>query len=359
MDRLSNNEKTVLIFRTDATSVIGTGHLMRCLALAQAWKKKGGISVFITRCENDKLLSKLKREGFKIIKVENSQPDPSDLDLTINVIKDIGTSYTTTWLILDGYHFDDFYQKKIKEQGINLMVIDDMGHLPYYYSDILLNQNINAKNISYNHRSNTLLLLGLKYVLLREEFLRWHHWKRSIPDKARRVLITMGGSDSMNATSLILKIIKKLKLSDIEISVVIGPSNKNFISIQEEISEDPGRYNILKNVNDMSKLLAWADVAISAGGTTCWEMCYMGLPNLIVVLAENQKMVAEYLDNSGSSINLGFYKNINQGLFADKFISIIMDREKRRKMSEAGRSLVDGYGALRVVDILKNTETQN
>lgn len=358
MNGLINNKEAIIIFRVDAGTEIGTGHLMRCLALAQIFNKKGNKTLFLTHCENDNLLNRLTKEGFEIIKLVKSYPAPSDLNLTVNVIKEIGKN-VISWLILDGYHFDDLYQKTIKSHGINLMVIDDMGHLPYYHADIILNQNINARDISYNISSNTMLLLGLKYILLREEFLRWSGWKRTIPDKARRILITMGGSDSMNATLLILKMIKKLKLNDIEISVVIGPSNNNIMSIENEISEYSGRYKLLKNIDDMSKLIAWADIAISAGGTTCWEMCYMGLPNLIVVLAENQRMVADYLDKSGASINLGFYKDMDQELFAEKFMSLIMDREKRIKMSETERALVDGYGALRVLDVLNTANIQN
>ncbi len=157
-----------LIFRADALTGTGSGHVMRCLALGQAWEDAGGSVVFVTACQNDGLLQRLKQAGFDVYQLIKPYPDPGDWEYT----KDILAAYPNVWLVLDGYHFDETYQKQIKETRHRLLVIDDMAHLKHYYADIILNQNLHAKGLPYSREPYTRLLLGTKYVLLQREFLQ-------------------------------------------------------------------------------------------------------------------------------------------------------------------------------------------
>ena len=122
-------------------------------------------------------------------------------------------------VFLDGYHFNPEYQYAIKQAGHRLLVVDDTAHLDYYYADIILNQNFKAKDLKYPCSSKTRLLLGDRYVLLRSEFLAWRTWKRQIPDKARTVLVTFGGSDPHNMTLQIMNALKKVDISGIEVNL--------------------------------------------------------------------------------------------------------------------------------------------
>ena len=180
-----------MIIRTDASIQIGSGHMMRCLALGQAWKDAGGKVTFVTACQSDGLLQRLREEEFDIHLLARPYPDPGDWNYTKNIL----AAHPNAWVVLDGYHFNEAYQQCVKEAGHRLFVINDMAHLKHYYADIVLNQNLHAEQLRYSCEPYTRLLLGTRYVLLRREFLRWQGWQREIPDIACKVLVTLGGSD--------------------------------------------------------------------------------------------------------------------------------------------------------------------
>jgi UDP-2,4-diacetamido-2,4,6-trideoxy-beta-L-altropyranose hydrolase len=280
---------TTLIIRADATSEIGTGHVMRCLALAQAWQDNGGKVVFISHCESEALGQRLTAEGFAFISLAKSHPDPFDLNFTLGMVHKLNLpdSKRETWFVVDGYHFDATYQKSIKAAGYKLLWIDDYGHAAHYYADLVLNQNISADPSFYIHREPyTQLLLGTRFVLLRREFKRWQGWHRETPPVGRKVLVTMGGADPDNVTLKAIQALKQLDVPGLEGRIVIGPANPHLALLKKAIGGE-SRLHLLTEVADMPHLMAWADVSISAGGSTCWELAYMGVP-MVMVLSDNQ-----------------------------------------------------------------------
>lgn len=341
-------ENRALLIRTDASTQMGTGHLMRCLALAQAWKDSGGKVAFITACESAGLLQRLSDEDFQIVTVEGSYPDPADWKATSQVL----AAHPNAWVVLDGYHFDPVYQIRIKEAGHPLLVIDDMAHLEHYYADIVLNQNLHAEQLNYPCEFYTQLLLGTQYVLLRREFLQWQDWKREIPEVARKVLVTLGGSDPDNVTLKVIRVINKLKLRDLEAKVVIGPSNPHMTSLTEAVHHSPFTIHLLPSVEDMPELMTWADVAISGGGSTCWEMAFLGLPNVVLELAENQRGIAEGLDSRGVALNVGWYAEISKLDLAQTLKTLMFNPARRKTMSEEGQKLVHGTGTDKIVSVM-------
>ena len=339
-----SNAMTVLI-RADASAKIGTGHLMRCLALAQGWRAQGGQGTFITACESGGLLQLLSDEGFRAITLERSYPDPADWEITSQAL----AAHSDAWVVLDGYHFDPAYQRQIKEAGHRLLVIDDTAHLDHYYADMVLNQNINAERLHYSCDPNTHLLLGTRYVLLRSEFLTWRGWQREIPQVARKVLVTLGGSDPDNQTLKVIQALQQVNVDGLEAMVVLGASNPHFCELQSAVRNSQFAIRFVQNVTNMPELMAWADIAVSAGGSTCWEMAFMGLPTAILELAENQRGVAEGLDSRGVALNLGWYAEVSE-LNLTKALKTLMPNPARRKaMSEEGQRLVDGTGTDYVV----------
>ena len=183
------SSKQHLFIRADADVQIGSGHLMRCLAFAQGCKAIAEKITFITSCDNELLLSLLKKNGFCIERLKKSYPSQEDWKAMSRILADDSGA----WIVLDGYHFDSAYQLKIKEEGYPLMVIDDTNHLHHYYADILLNQNIDAENLNYSCEQNSRLLLGTRYILLRPEFLTFKKRKRKISQIARKMMVTLGG----------------------------------------------------------------------------------------------------------------------------------------------------------------------
>ncbi len=209
----------IAIFRVDASESIGTGHLMRCIALGQAWQDNGGKVLFISHCENVALKKRLTEEGFDFIPMDKQHPDPLDLEYTLRTLHQLSIqrSWSYSWLVVDGYHFDSAYQKSIKDAGYKLLWIDDYGHAGKICADIVLNQNISADESFYTHcESYSQLLLGTNYALLRREFKQWQGWQRKIPNIARKILVTLGGGDPDNITLKVVKALKKVNISGLE-----------------------------------------------------------------------------------------------------------------------------------------------
>ncbi len=342
-----------LVIRADANSRIGNGHVMRCLALAENWKSRGGHVTFLSNCEE--LRERITEDHPDFIHLEKSHPDPYDLEKTLSILRQrhyVSREYPRTWLVLDGYHFDSHYQHAIRKTGHRLLVIDDTAHLPNYHADLLLNQNYHAGHLPYQTDSDTKFLLGTRYVLLRREFLHFHKKQTMTPDKARRLLVTLGGSDPHNTTLSVIEAIEMVDLFTLDVKIVVGPSNPHLDTLTQQVKRSKHNTQILRSVADMSPLMAWAHMAVSGGGSTCWELAFMGVPSLTVSLAENQLDIARALDQRGVSHFLGPVNEMSIDGTADAISDLIHSRSDRRRMTETGRCLVDGYGTERVVDVI-------
>ncbi len=333
-----------LLIRADASTQMGTGHLMRCLALGQAWKDAGGEVIFITTCQNGGLLQRLRQEGFSLHTLAAPYPDHADWDYT----KEILTTHPTAWLVLDGYHFDEVYQQQAKQTGHKLLLIDDMAHLKHYYADIVLNQNLHAEQLNYNCEPNIKLLLGTKYALLRREFLTYKNQPRTVPEAAKRVLVTMGGSDSNNVTLIVIQAFREIDIPGLEAVVVVGAGNPYADMLEAAAGQSPVPISIVHNVKNMPQLMAEADAAISAAGSTIWELAYMGVPMVVVATTLVEEAAVTLMKKQWPFSIIGWRK----GLFTTKLIDntreLIADRKARCNMIEVGKSLVDGQGARRV-----------
>lgn len=345
-----------LLIRADATSKIGTGHVMRSLALAQKWRNRGGSAFFACRCESDSLKNRISDEGFELIEIKQPHPDPSDLETVLSFLRKtrIGDETASDWLALDGYHFDPDYQKALRNAGLRVLVIDDYNHQPLYHADILLNQNIKAENLSYFCDQDTVLLLGTKYALIRNEFLGKERELREFPAVALKVLLTLGGSDPDN---IVLKVFQALKLLDIkglEVNIIVGPANPHLKQIEKEIhglNFLPQSFHIIQN-GDMPGLMACADAAVSGGGGTCLELAFMGVPFLVITLAENQQATGPHLQDVGAAIDLGWGDELNIRDLSDTLESLLKNSSQRRKMSAKATGLVDGQGSNRVASVM-------
>lgn len=340
------NAAKSLLIRADASARIGTGHLMRCLALAQEWQAQGGTVTFITRCESESLRQRLANEDFRIVDLQQAYPEPADWEITSQTL----ALQPNAWVVLDGYHFDPVYQRRIKEANHQLLVIDDMAHLDHYHADIVLNQNIYTHESRYpNREPYTQLLLGTSYVLLRREFWPRRDWQRRVAPVGHRVLVTLGGSDPENVTLKALQALQQLELPELTAKVVVGPANKHLPTLRQEVERSNHPIELLNAGTDMPELMAWADLAISAGGSTCWELAFMGTPMVIIILAENQKNITAGLAEAGAACNMGWYAALSSAALAETVTELLRNPTVRRQMSTRGRSFVDGRGVERVI----------
>ena len=324
---------------------------MRCIALAQQSKKQGCKVTFISACENKSLRNKIIDEGFQLVSIKKPYPDPVDLETTLVFINN--SSSNNTWVVLDGYHFDMHYQQSIKNNGNPLLVIDDTAHLNHYVADIILNQNINAEYLSYSCEKDAKLLLGTEYVLLRDEFLSYKNWNRATPKVAKKILVTMGGGDSGNVTLKVLCALEKVNINGLEIKVVIGANYPHLNTLNKVAKDSKHKVELLQNVSSIPNLIIWADMAISAAGSTCWELAYFGLPAILIIISANQMMNLKFLHKHGAATFVRNRMNISTNMISGKIHQLIMDKELRNTMSHTGKLLIDGSGSERVVKIFQ------
>ncbi len=326
---------------------MGTGHVMRCLALAQAWQSHGPVhflSVEITPA----LEARLAQEGIISRALATAPGSAGDAEATIAFASESGA----VWLVADGYQFGADYQQQLRNAGLRLLFFDDYGHAGDYCADLVINQNLGADAALYARRTpHTRLLLGTRYALLREEFLTWREWQREIPSVARKVLVTLGGADPDNFTS---RVVEALDGLDVEARILVGGSNPHLEKLKSEIGNRKSGMELVVDSTKMPELMAWADVAVAAGGSTSWELAFMGLPSLVLVLAENQVSIAAALEGAGVSINLGTQTCVTTEKIAATLQALLTDVTRRTTMSQRGRQLVDGGGASRITTRLQS-----
>lgn len=341
-----------LLVRADASVQMGTGHVMRCLALAQAWQEAGGTVWMAIAQIPPALAERLQAEGIQLIGLDAQPGSRDDARQTAALAHTLGDP----WVVVDGYQFDGSYQQQLKADALRLLFFDDFGHAGVYCADLVLNQNAYAHEGYYPQRSpETALLLGADYALLRREFRQWQGKARTIPPVAQKLLITLGGADPDNVTQRVIEALAEVSVYGFEAVVVVGGSNPHRGSIEAAIARSPHAIQLKQNVTTMPELMAWADVAIAAGGSTAWELAFMGLPSVTITLADNQQAVVKALHDNGLAITLGWHTEVTQTAIAQVLTPLLHDAAQRATMSNRGRSLVDGNGVTRVIQHLQPT----
>lgn len=338
-----------LIIGADCGSRIGTGHVMRCLALAQVWKRAGGRVTFLIPEGSSAIEKRIRLEGCCLKSLANSSFPQAVVDFLRRTTPGV--------IVLDGYGFRSREQSALSGASHQVLVIDDFGQSTEYPVRWILNQNPQARPDIYARRGiQTQLLLGSEYVLLRQEFRPWLSWKRTVPEYASKILITVGGSDPDNLSLRILESLSQLKDANLEVVLVAGGSNPYLRELQSRVDSSPTPVRMVTNTLDIPSLMAWADIAISGAGGTAYELCYMGLPALLFVIADNQKSIAESLSNASAAVNAGWARDFDALSFAGRLRQLIGSQSARHALSTRARELVDGLGADRVSAALVGRE---
>jgi UDP-2,4-diacetamido-2,4,6-trideoxy-beta-L-altropyranose hydrolase len=342
--------REVLVIRADADTRMGTGHVMRCVALAQAWEERGGRAQFVCSTVTPSLEARLRGEGFSVTSLPESAGSLADAAATVEVARHAGAS----WIVVDGYHFDVAYHRAIKTAGLRLLILDDYGHADRYLADLVLNQNVHAGPSLYRDREpHTRLLLGTRYAMLRREFWASRLWRRSIPPVARRLLVTLGGSDPDNVTRTLIEAIAGLNVDGLQTTVLVGGSNPHQASLDAAVRGSSRPIRIERNVSNMPPWMQWADAAVTAAGGTLWELAFFALPSLTVILADNQEQAARWLADRGVFPTLGRGATVSAEAVHEPLCRLLGDGELRRKHSELAAALVDGNGVFRVVEAMQ------
>jgi UDP-2,4-diacetamido-2,4,6-trideoxy-beta-L-altropyranose hydrolase len=339
----------LLLIRADASVATGTGHVMRCLALAQAWQDRGGHSIFAMAATTKDLESRLLREGLQIERLVVDPGTEEDATQTVRMAHE----RRTDWIVVDGYQFGASYQSAIKRSPGKLLFVDDNGHAEHYYCDLVLNQNVHASEDLYARReSYTRLLLGTRYAMLRREFRVGSEWKRTIREAGTRILIVGGGSDPHNLTQRIIEALEAVQEFRLDAVAIIGGSNPHRSAIENAAACSRHSIRLEVDAKDMPGRMAWADLAISAAGSICWEFCALALPALIIPIASNQEGAASSLERLGAAKLHCGGAGFSPPELAREAVSLMKSPSQRRRLSQHALALVDAGGAARVAEVL-------
>jgi len=358
-----------IAFRVDASLTIGTGHVMRCLTLADALRNLGAVCFFLSRDHIGNLHKYVKERGYPSISLGDSYDDfgfddSSDYSTWLGVDwrRDVNDTHLQVMgrsldlLVVDHYSLDEKWEKAMTSTCSQIMAIDDLANRNHSVQ-ILLDQNLGKTKADYVAKvpASCRLMLGTEYALLKPEFkaLKARSLSRRNLAKVRKVLITMGGVDLKNETrSILLSLSAWNRASDLEVTVVMGPLAPWCDDVRQLALVLPFPTKILVDVQNMGELMCEADLAIGAAGSTSWERCCLGLPTIQFVIAENQKQIADTLSNAGAAImlsSLDVFTNLCEMMdHLTKFPSLL------HNMSTAAASLVDGNGAERVAKCIKD-----
>ena len=315
----------------------------------QCFQKKNFDIIFVTKDYGNTLPETLKQNGFTVEIIPSETTETEDLQLTIKAIN----QHKADIIITDSYKIDYNYQKALKQTSKPLLVIDDMLYTDKFYADVILNQNFGFTEEDYKNctEGNTKLLIGPDYTLLRDEFQE----KKPLKDLSKtdfyKILVTFGGADPHQETLKVLKALDAFD-KDIELNLIVGNCFTFEDEVREIVANHSKKVNLYKNATNMSDIMLDSDISINAGGSTCWEIACLGLPNILIVIADNQSKLSNALHNYGSSINLGWYEDIKEQDIINTLQSITP--EKFLAMKNKAYTLIDGKGAYRVAETLLN-----
>lgn len=334
-----------LIVRADAGRAMGYGHLVRSAALASAWRAAGGDAVLVTSCE--RLPGDLEGEMIEII------PPSHDTSGDFAVLARIASARPPDWLAIDGCHFDLAYVATARGFSRRVLLVADEPNDATIAADGVLDHNLGSEHLPYRTAPGTLCLFGPRYALLRAAFAATAG-VRHTRTLADRVLLIMGASDVAGRIPELMRAIDTEIEHRIQVAVVVGAGGANVPSIEAvAASARRSRFQVYRDPADLRELMASADVAVSAAGTTVWELCALGVPTVLVTVAANQVRGAAALDRAGAAINLGPVAALTARDLGVRLRSILEDAPLRARLATAASALVDGRGAGRVVEALR------
>lgn len=341
-----------VVCRADASHFLGAGHVMRLLTLAGAIREQGGDALFLCRDHPGHLADVIRTQGFDCQLWDRTTDDilGGDLAQDAQKTKDAAQDFGATHVFVDHYGTDAGWEVT---QTLPVLAIEDL-FTRHHDCAILLNQNLGATAADYAGLvpARTTCLMGPEYALLRPEFshLRPHALAGRQRTPVREVLITMGGTDQPNATGWALDCLAGMDLHpDLHLTIVMGPTAPHLASIQAQATTLPCRTTVLAGTSDMGALMVQADFAIGAGGSTAWERCCLGLPTVIVVLADNQRPIATALDTGGAAFAIE--QDQTQRL-EGALTALLSKPDTRQAMAQTAATYCDGAGVPRVLAML-------
>ena len=344
-----------VLVRVDASAKIGSGHLMRCLALARGLATRGASVRFAMRDLAPAMLDMVTPE-FPLLLLParyESETEEGAADVLVPWLDDLEAveralgGEPVDWCIVDHYGLDATWEEGAHSFAQRLMVIDDLANRSHA-AELLLDQNLTANDGAYADLvpSHCKQLLGPSYALLRDEF---GEYEERYPERpVRRVLVNFGGADPTGETMKVLDALQGL--SGVAVEVVAGKANPSWQAVRDRC-QDKG-WQACHHVDDMAARMRQADIAVGAGGTTTWERASTGLPTICIAVAANQIANAQLMAEQGAQLYLGRSAEVTVPVIAVALRKLVEDADLRISMAQLSRRLVDGHGVDRACTAL-------
>jgi len=361
-----------VIFRVDASLDIGTGHVMRCIALAGELKKRKFDVTFITRDIKGHLCRIIKQVGFKniILQASNKVAKNKECDLphahwmsvtwredAEETLYAIGNEICD-WLIVDHYAIDYRWHQVLRSKSKKIMVIDDLANRKLD-CDLLLDQNFYLEPLIRYKKlipHKCLALLGPKYMLLREEFLQKKLLRNNLKKDRVNILVFMGGADFTNETAKVIQALDAIKGFEFHANIIVGDTNI-FVPTIRSMCNKRGYITLYQNISNISDLCRCSDIAVGAGGVATLERCFMGLPSLVMLTADNQVETTLALDKVGAIKCIGWHNENDHSTISRAILLFLKNLNILKSMSAASKKIFekDNFcGVNGIVNIIEN-----
>ena len=349
-----------VVIRADASSYIGSGHIMRCLTLAEVIREYGGSVTFICRDFTGNYISFVESKGFEVASLSSEVGDPTKLNdiewVRANVERDAHVTIdccsligNVDWLISDHYGLDGRWDELLCKHVSKMMVIDDLARAKRS-CDLLLNQNY-YKNIESTYQKilpdQAELLLGPRYALLRPEFFKLRKLTSIRSGKVQKVIIFLGGNDRHGVIFTILEALQLMENRDFRVLLVLGKNQEHLARIKRLCSFIKD-CEVHVQTEFIAELFAQSDLCIGAGGSAMLERFSLGLPTLLISMADNQELGAQYAAEEGLAYYLGKANEMNHERIIDGIEDLLNNSKKLQSISEKCFTISDGRGCDRV-----------
>lgn len=342
-----NKEKTVIGIRADGNAQIGMGHLMRCISMAKALEKEAVSVVFFTATDESGEVISQNHLECQILDGDEYRME-KEVPVLLQMIKD----FEVDLLLVDSYQVTEAYMHAL-DLVCPVFYMDDTGEKIFPVSGII-NYNIYGQDMPYMEkcRPDVKLLLGSGYAPVKAEFTETAYEVRR---DVQKILLTMGGSDSLNIAGELGKKLLQRTREQISLELICGKFNPHRQELERMAQENP-RLHVLTDVQDMWNKMADADIAVSAAGSTMYELSALGVPTVCCYYVENQRRIAEGFAEHTKVVNAGNYAEDSEKTLeriAQEIESLIGNYEKRAVLSASMKEVADGQGARRLAQQLK------
>jgi UDP-2,4-diacetamido-2,4,6-trideoxy-beta-L-altropyranose hydrolase len=342
-------------FRADASTGLGSGHVMRSLTLAEALVRGGASVRFVSRENDGNLCDLVAARGIPVERLPVRQGEARLDDSWLGGSWEVDARQTKAalaagvdWLVVDHYGIDERWERALRDVTQRIMVIDDLADRPHD-CDLLLDQNLATDAVErYAGKVpvEALLLLGPRYALLQPDYAQLRDRAAGRSGPVRRILVSFGGGDVMNLTGRCVRAFLSLNRRDVTLDVVIAGHDGQVEAVRRAAAGH-ANVHVHERLPTLAPLMAAADLAVGGGGSSAWERLCLGLPTIVVTLADNQRAVARELHQQGVVTWLGHHAEVDEPAIAAA-LTMAMERGSNEDWSRRAMALVDGQGTQRV-----------